>query len=195
MHLQAIYAFCKKDLLFLIMRCCFVNKRKVMGRKQRLLIILPEVMSDIQVQIVKGGLSKKLIMDFRESEGPGRDIAVMETEPFHRTDRKFVLVWYGNDYRNVPIDDILWVKANGRVLESLYRRKLYRPFTSISRDRLIRVGNNDLSVCGIIEGNTCYSCLMDKNDCTIKHCTRINDSIMRVTGKLRANNYHNVIIP
>lgn len=95
------------------MRCCFVNKRKVMGRKQRLLIILPEVMSDIQVQIVKGGLSKKLILDFRESEGPGRDIAVMETEPFHRTDRKFVLVWYGNDYRNVPIDDILWVKASG----------------------------------------------------------------------------------
>lgn len=94
------------------MRCCFVNKRKVIGRKQRLLIILPEVMSDIQVQIVKGSLSKKLIMDFRESEEPGRDIAVMETEPFHRTDRKFVLVWCGNDYRNVPIDDILWVKAS-----------------------------------------------------------------------------------
>lgn len=72
MRLQAIYAFCKKDLLFLIMRCCFVNKRKVMGRKQRLLIILPEVMSDIQVQIVKGGLSKKLILDFRESEGSGK---------------------------------------------------------------------------------------------------------------------------
>lgn len=43
-----------------------------MGRKQRLLIILPEVMSDIQVQIVKGGLSKKLILDFRESEGSGK---------------------------------------------------------------------------------------------------------------------------
>ena len=108
-----------------------------MGRKQRLLIILPEVMSDIQVQIVKGGFSKKLILDFRESESPGRDIAVMETETARGTGRRFVLVWYGNDYRNISIDDILWVKASGsysvlhlagekrhgRVLESLDRGK------------------------------------------------------------------------
>lgn len=88
----------------------------------------------------------------------------------------------------------LFIKKSALFHRDIHDLTLFRPFTSINRDHLIRVGNNDLSVCGIIEGNTCYSCLMDKNDCTIKHCTRINDPIMRVTGKLRANNYHNVII-
>ena len=69
-------------------------------------------MSDIQVQIVKGNLTEKLILDFQESAASVNCIGTADAGP-DKAARKYALVWCRNDYRNIPLDSILWVRACG----------------------------------------------------------------------------------
>ena len=69
-------------------------------------------MSDIQVQIVKGNLPEKLILDFHESADSVSCVGVTGGGS-NGPARKYALVWYRNDYRNIALDSILWVRACG----------------------------------------------------------------------------------
>lgn len=73
---------------------------------------------------------------------------------------------------------------------------LFKPYCSIIRtfyEEQFISGRVTISVCGIIEGNSCYSGIMNMNDCTLLHCTRIND-VQSVIGALNNQNFNNVII-
>lgn len=76
-----------------------------MEQKQRLVIILPESMSDIEVQVVRGDSPRRIIVDCGESESAIRHIRDDE--------RRYVMVWNHQDYLNVRLNDILWISASG----------------------------------------------------------------------------------
>lgn len=93
---------------------------------------------------------------------------------------------WNNFVQNAAVD------ANNRYSDFI----LFKPYSSIIKEYYNEhfiLGQVTLSVCGIIEGNSCYSGIMEMNDCTLLHCTRINN-VKSVIGRLTAQNYNNVMI-
>lgn len=73
---------------------------------------------------------------------------------------------------------------------------LFKPCCSVVKDHYEQhfiPGQVTISVCGIIEGNSCYSAIMDMNNCTLLYSVRIND-VKSVIGALNNQNFNNVII-
>lgn len=77
-----------------------------MEHKQRLIVVLPEVMSDnIEVQIVRSESAGRYVTVSGEADGS----ACLAC----RDARKFALVWDRQDYVNIRLDELLWVSASG----------------------------------------------------------------------------------
>lgn len=95
---------------------------------------------------------------------------------------------WNNFVRNAAVDinnhynDFILFKPYNGVIEDIYAAH-YKENN----------GNFFISVCGIIEGNSCYSGIMNMNDCTLSYLIRIND-VKSVVGTLNNQNFNNVII-
>lgn len=75
-----------------------------MKEKQRLVIILPNNMWELPVQIVRGSGCKKLV------------ISVEPTEELSSTtayDKHYAFIWRQNDYLKISLDELIWIEAAG----------------------------------------------------------------------------------
>lgn len=75
-----------------------------MKAKQCLMIVLPEGMENMPVQVVRGTGYKNLIASIEQVK-----------DSSHSTEReeKYAFVWQQNDYLNVPWIEIMWIEAAG----------------------------------------------------------------------------------
>ncbi len=74
-----------------------------MRKPQQLLIVLPESLADIPVKIVKNMASKEIVVRIVPSE---KDSAEIEK-------CKYACIRRSDDHLFVPLDDIVWIKADG----------------------------------------------------------------------------------
>lgn len=75
-----------------------------MKEKQSLVIVLPEHLEELPVQIIRGAGYRHLVLCV-EQEG---NISYPAT-----CEKKYAFIWQKNDYLKVALNDILWIEAAG----------------------------------------------------------------------------------
>lgn len=76
-----------------------------MKEKQSLVIILPEELADLPIQIVRSsGQGQQMLFSILPE---GEDMGYTD-----RLEKKYVFVWHQNDYIKVSLDEILWIEAD-----------------------------------------------------------------------------------
>lgn len=75
-----------------------------MKDKQVLVIILPEHMEGLPVQIIRGTGYKHLVLSVEQEES----ISFSTTH-----EKRYAFIWHQNDYLKVALDDVLWIEAAG----------------------------------------------------------------------------------
>lgn len=75
-----------------------------MKEKQLLVIILPEHMEELPVQIIRGAGYGNLVLSVEQEE----NVSFSTTNK-----RQYVFIWQQNDYLKVALNDILWIEAAG----------------------------------------------------------------------------------
>lgn len=76
-----------------------------MKEKQSLVIILPERLADLPIQIIRSSNHEQLLFGIHSEEGSNMNYA-------NRFERKYVFIWQQNDYLKVSLDEILWIEAD-----------------------------------------------------------------------------------
>lgn len=70
---------------------------------QELVIILPEGMENVPIRIVRDEKVDELNILITSSE----------VKRFHpSTEKRHALIWHKNEYKHVPLDEIMWIEAN-----------------------------------------------------------------------------------
>lgn len=72
---------------------------------QELVIILPESMENMPVRIIRDEATEELTVQVVTLPTPD------DSPP--STDKRHTAIWHQNQYENIPLNDILWVEANG----------------------------------------------------------------------------------
>lgn len=75
-----------------------------MKKKQRLVVILPEKLADVPIQIIRNSARDHLILDLHPSEE--------ETRRMDRPEKRYSFIWRQNDYLKVALNEILWIEAD-----------------------------------------------------------------------------------
>lgn len=76
-----------------------------MRKEQQLVIVLPKCMADVPVKIVKDMESKELVVYIHS---PEKEKVSTEIEK-----RQYAFIWRNEDYLFSPLDDIVWIEADG----------------------------------------------------------------------------------
>ena len=74
-----------------------------MKEKNSMVIILPEKLADIPIQIVRSSGNEHLVFSMQSAE---EGIAYADSY-----EKKYVFIWRQNDYLKITLDEILWVEA------------------------------------------------------------------------------------
>lgn len=75
-----------------------------MKEKQLLVIILPEHLEKLPVQIIRGAGYENLVLSVEQENNVSFSIT---------NKRQYAFIWQQSDYRKVALDDILWIEAAG----------------------------------------------------------------------------------
>lgn len=72
---------------------------------QELVIILPESMENMPVRIIRDEATEELTVQVLTLPTPDDSPSSI--------DKRHTTIWHQNQYENIPLNDILWVEANG----------------------------------------------------------------------------------
>lgn len=75
-----------------------------MKEKQLLVIILPEHLEELPVQIIRGAGYENLVLSVEQENNVSFSIT---------NKRQYAFIWQQSDYLKVALDDILWIEAAG----------------------------------------------------------------------------------
>lgn len=81
-----------------------ISIRYKMKDKQLLVIILPEYMEELPVQIIRGVGCKQLVLSVENEENVSFSITY---------EKRYAFIWQQSDYLKVALDEILWIEAAG----------------------------------------------------------------------------------
>lgn len=75
-----------------------------MNKKQHLIIILPEKLADVPIQIIRSTSREHLTFKLHPAED--------ETTVPDRPEKRYSFIWRQNDYLKVALNEILWIEAD-----------------------------------------------------------------------------------
>lgn len=75
-----------------------------MSKKQHLIIILPEKLADVPIQIIRSTSREQLTFNLHPAED--------ESTAPDRPEKRYSFIWRQNDYLKVALNEILWIEAD-----------------------------------------------------------------------------------